>query len=433
MKVLIVDDNCQDRGVLRLMLLAHGCSVREADNGRRALEEAAASQPDLIISDALMPEMDGFRFLREAKGDPRLKEVPFIFYSAVYTGRDEEKLALSLGAEAFLVKPLEPELLWQKIQQLLTRPGKGEAEEPERPANHQFLAEYSHVVVMKLEEKVRELEKTQDELRTKQQQLEELNRSLEQRIEEKVAQSRQMDQMFIQQDRFSAMGEMLNNIAHQWRQPLNNVALMVQNLRLEVTSGTMEALPLKQQVDMVLGVIQGLSQTIENFRTFFHREGEEREFKPSQAISEVMGIVGAALRGNGVETEIIIEEDAPVRGHYREYCRAILNIIDNAKEVLLERKTDGPQITIRIYGRDGSSIVAIADNGGGMEDEVAEKIFDPYFTTKFQSQGKGLCLYMSKVIIERNMGGRLTARNIGSGTELTIALPLDRDCKGASL
>jgi putative two-component system response regulator len=158
MNVLIADDNPNDRYILRLILKAHGCDVREAENGALALAEALAAPPDLIISDALMPDMDGFQFLRAAKADEVLREVPFIFYSAVYTGNDEENLARSLGAEAFITKPVDPEELWCEIERLMMRTRDRKRESPAATDEEAYLKEYSHIVVRKLEEKVRELE-----------------------------------------------------------------------------------------------------------------------------------------------------------------------------------------------------------------------------------------------------------------------------------
>lgn len=160
MNVLIADDNPNDRYILRLILEAHGCRVREAENGSLALVEAlsAPPPPDLIISDALMPDMDGFQFLRAAKADETLNEVPFIFYSAVYTGHDEEKLARSLGAEAFITKPADPEDLWREIEYLMIASRDRKAPSPAATEEQAYLKEYSHIVVRKLEEKVRELE-----------------------------------------------------------------------------------------------------------------------------------------------------------------------------------------------------------------------------------------------------------------------------------
>ncbi|PKN12415.1 MAG: hypothetical protein CVU69_07995 [Deltaproteobacteria bacterium HGW-Deltaproteobacteria-4] len=160
MKVLIVDDRAPDRSILRHTFQAHGCTTIEAENGREGLTLAARERPDLIISDAMMPVLDGFGFLRALKADAALRAIPFIFYSAVYTGENEEKLARSQGAEAFLVKPLEPNVLWQEVQSLLARRVGGEPVVPDEALRGEepYLREYSHVVVAKLEEKVRELE-----------------------------------------------------------------------------------------------------------------------------------------------------------------------------------------------------------------------------------------------------------------------------------
>lgn len=160
MKVLVVDDRAPDRAILRHTFEAHDCEVIEAENGREGLARSAELKPELIISDALMPVLDGFGFLRALKADAALRFIPFIFYSAVYIGQNEEKLARSLGAEAFLVKPLEPELLWLEVQALLNRRAGGEtaAMPAVQSEEGEYLREYSQVVVAKLEEKVQELE-----------------------------------------------------------------------------------------------------------------------------------------------------------------------------------------------------------------------------------------------------------------------------------
>lgn len=158
MKVLIVDDSSDDRSLLRILAEAHGCQVSEAENGRAGLVEALAQKPDLIISDALMPEMDGFQLLRKAKADERLRDIPFLFYSAVYTGHDEENLATMLGADGFVVKPLEPKLLWREIARVLEGGRNRERATSVTPDEEAYLKKYSQVVAMKLEEKVYELE-----------------------------------------------------------------------------------------------------------------------------------------------------------------------------------------------------------------------------------------------------------------------------------
>jgi PAS domain S-box-containing protein len=161
MRVLIIDDNASDRKLLRYNFEKHGHEVEEAADGVEGLEKAMKRRPDLIVSDALMPRKDGFQMLREIKQDGSLRTVPFIFYSAVYTGDKDLELAESLGADAFLRKPLVPEAFWEKVMSVLANADlqKGSpGGPPPQAVDDEYLKKYSHVVATKLEEKVRELE-----------------------------------------------------------------------------------------------------------------------------------------------------------------------------------------------------------------------------------------------------------------------------------
>ncbi len=163
MKVLIVDDNGNDRKLLHLTFKRHGWGpVIEAGDGQEGFDLAREHRPDLIISDAMMPKVDGFRFLRLIKTSEELKEIPFVFHSAVYTGSRDEELALSLGAEAFIPKPMAPEDFWRELTLVMQglEPGKKRTLAPSLPdAEEEYLRKYSGVVAAKLEEKVKELER----------------------------------------------------------------------------------------------------------------------------------------------------------------------------------------------------------------------------------------------------------------------------------
>jgi len=161
--VLIVDDNADDRRILRYTLEHHGCQVSEAKDGQDGFERLQEFRPDLIISDALMPRMDGFEFMRMVKMDPELRSIPFVFHSAVYTGLKDKELALSLGADAFIAKPMEPAAIWEELAAILQRRAadmKTPADATLMEEEKEYLRKYSSVVAAKLEEKVRELEQT---------------------------------------------------------------------------------------------------------------------------------------------------------------------------------------------------------------------------------------------------------------------------------
>lgn len=158
-KVLIADDNSDDRRVLKYNLLMHECDVIEARDGQEGLELAGLHRPDIIISDGLMPNVDGFQFLKNIKVDEVLKSIPFIFYSAVYVGSKEEELSYSLGAEAFIFKPKDPNEFWEELCSILKKHRSKLEPEGTRPLVQEevYLQKYSHIVVAKLEEKVKEL------------------------------------------------------------------------------------------------------------------------------------------------------------------------------------------------------------------------------------------------------------------------------------
>ena len=163
MIILIVDDNTNDRKLLRMILERHGCgTVIEARDGQEGLELAREHRPDLIVSDAMMPRLDGFAFMRAVKLDPVLKSIPFVFHSSVYTGSRDEELATRLGAEAFIAKPKEPEEFWSEISAVLSRIAAGATPTSFDPMaeEQEYLREYSGVVAAKLEEKVQELEES---------------------------------------------------------------------------------------------------------------------------------------------------------------------------------------------------------------------------------------------------------------------------------
>ncbi|NVN89195.1 MAG: PAS domain-containing sensor histidine kinase [Desulfuromonadales bacterium] len=269
---------------------------------------------------------------------------------------------------------------------------------------------------------ITERKRAEQALALKQQQLEELNRSLEQRVQQAVDELRQKDRLLIQQSRQAAMGEMINNIAHQWRQPLNNIGLIIQNLQLQYEAGEMDSEQMATEVGKAMDVIAYMSRTIDDFRNFFHQDKERQPFVVNQMVSRSLDFVLPGLKNSGIDVECREEPNVSADGYPREYMQALLNILNNARDVLLERKVKQPLIRIAIFRENKRSVVTIHDNAGGISDDVLPKIFDPYFTTKEQGKGTGIGLYMSKTIIEKNIEGSLTARNVDGGVEFRIVV-----------
>ncbi len=159
MKILVVDDNPYDRKILRANLEHHNCEVIEAADGQEGLELAQTYKPDVIISDALMPRIDGFQFLRSIKKDESLKKIPFIFYSATYTGQKEIDLAISSGAKAYIIKPMEFKEFWKELNTVINKIADEKTITVSNvEKDEEYLRRYSYIVAAKLEEKIRELE-----------------------------------------------------------------------------------------------------------------------------------------------------------------------------------------------------------------------------------------------------------------------------------
>lgn len=429
MNVLIVEDSPSARKLLRLTLKHYGCTVIEACDGVEGLELAARNLPDVIISDALMPRMDGFQLLRGLKSNSRLKSIPFIFYSSTYTGEKEADLALSLGAEAFIAKPTEPAKLWEMTCTIMSEweaRKKTPAHPPIDESDEQYLLEYSRVVAAKLEEKVGELEDALTLRKQAEEQLRALNAELEQQVAVEVEKNREKDRIMAHQARLAAMGEMLRNIAHQWRQPLNNISLIVQNLQIEFNDGALTQPLCHEHVQDCLKFLTYMSRTIDSFSAFYQPDGERQIFDLYDTVTDAMSLVWEELESHGITVNLVKERDSSVNGFKKEFSQAFLNIIQNAREAILLRQPPDPSIEIVCSQRGESAVVTVRDNGGGIPTELMDKIFDPYFTTKFMSQGTGVGLYMSKMIIERHMGGTISIANNAAGAEVTLELPQER-------
>lgn len=262
----------------------------------------------------------------------------------------------------------------------------------------------------------------EDALVRKQQELVELNRLQEVRISQDVEVLRKKDQMMILQDRQALMGEMINNIAHQWRQPLNTLGLIIQQYPLFYDSAEFDKAFIKDMTDNCMSLIQHLSQTINDFRDFFRSDKQSVPFNVSRIITQTVGLIekGFAYEHIGIG---IHQDSAPtITGYPNEYAQVLLNILMNARDALLEHHVVDAMISIRVFSEGDASVVTVTDNAGGITSEIIDRIFDPYFTTKGPDKGTGIGLFMSKTIIEKNMGGKLTVSNTGNGAEFRIRI-----------
>lgn len=271
-----------------------------------------------------------------------------------------------------------------------------------------------------LSEMNKNLEKMVDE---KTSELNALNLSLEHRVEEEVEKNREKDRIMFQQGRHAAMGEMIGNIAHQWRQPLSSISLLIQDMQEAYEVGEMNDDYMKDSVGKCTATIAHMSDTIDNFRYFFNPQKEKTDFDVDIEIKRCLSLLDAGLENNHIAVSTDFKCNKNVYGVPGEYSQVLVNILNNAKDILLDRKVPSPYISVKSYVKGNRAIVEVCDNGGGINADIIDRVFEPYFTTKENQNGTGIGLYFSKMIIDGNMKGLLTVENKEDGACFIISVP----------
>ena len=281
---------------------------------------------------------------------------------------------------------------------------------------------------MALEKKERELEllnKTLEErVKLQTRKLYELNKHLEERVREEVRKNEEKQKMLFLQSRLASLGQMMANIAHQWRQPLTELALALFNLKKAAQKHDDALVDAAYSDAKVL--IQNMSQTIEDFINFFKPDKPKAPFLLSESLDEVLQILEKTLVKEYIEIHREIDGTLKVTGVINELSQVLINLLQNAKDAFRQRNVKERRIDIRIFRKGEEAVIEIADNAGGIETEALERIFEPYFTTKHAAQGTGLGLFMSKMIVEKSFGGTIDVQNSGGGAKFTIRLPMEQ-------
>ena len=273
-----------------------------------------------------------------------------------------------------------------------------------------------------LKREIAERQKAQEALYSQQRQLVELNHSLEERIGQAVDELRQKDQVMIVQSRQAAMGEMIGNIAHQWRQPLNALGMLLVNIRESYHFNELDAALLENAVGNGNRLIQKMSSTISDFQNFFNPAKESVAFAARPQIREAINLVESSFGRDNIQIHLEAPNEVYLFGFPNEYSQVLLNLLSNARDAITASGASHGRIEMVLSERDGQGCIAVTDNGGGIPSDSLDRIFEPYYSTK--ELGTGIGLYMSKMIIERNMGGSIRAHNVSGGAKFAICTPL---------
>ncbi len=283
----------------------------------------------------------------------------------------------------------------------------------------------------RLEIKEKELEALNAtlELRVDEQtkQLKDLNANLENRVEKEVAKNKEKQKILFWQSRMASLGQMLGNIAHQWRQPLTELSLVMFNMKKASLQNDEEKV--KELYLNSKDLIQNMSNTIEDFTNFFNPKKEKKAFNIKDAIYESINILNKTIQKENINIKIDIQNQCKVIGVSNELSQVIINLIQNAKDAFINKHIEKKDIKLKLYEKiffdKNHAVLEICDNASGISKDNIDKIFEPYFTTKHKSQGTGLGLFMSKMIIEKSLDGSIEHENYKNGSKFTIKIPME--------
>ncbi|MCZ7402675.1 MAG: ATP-binding protein [Candidatus Methanoperedens sp.] len=418
MKVLVVNDNKKDRLHISKIVLTHGFDVSEAGNGYEALEKVETEPPDIIISDIMMPEMDGFMLIRKIKGKEKTKDIPFIFYTKSFVCDEDRKLGFSLGAARFIVKPLKPEGLLCEIDLVLNehKTGKLKSAGPEI-TDTEYLQKYSAQLSLKLESRVRMLEQEIEKRKKIEAELRNSEKKLILAKDEALRAS-------------SVKSDFLMKMSHELRTPLNSVLGFSQILKMKQHGELNEKQ--EKHVDNIFYSATRLLGMINDMLDLVKVESGEglhlsiRSFQAPEAIDEALIFISdrAEQKKIVVQKEIdpglgIIEADT------LRFKQILINLIDNAIKF---SKPDGGTVNITA-GKNGNMVqFSISDTGIGIKEKEMSKLFDPFYQADSginrRYGGAGAGLAVTKKLVEQH-GGRIWVESIYSkGSTFSFTLPL---------
>lgn len=400
-KILMVDDQPKNLLALETILNDPAYRLVRAGSGREALRSLLDEDFAMIVLDVNMPVMDGFETAELIREHERFRHLPIIFVTGEEKNDYQIFKGYSVGAVDYILKPVVPEILRAKVAVFADLFKK----------------------TRELEAQKNNIEEVNEELKVMNEELQETYYKLEAETAERIRTLEELTQkehLLIHQSRLAAMGEMLSNIAHQWRQPLNVLGLQVQELGLTYKHGSLSEEFLDDKIANVMKIIQHLSQTIDTFRDFLTSKKEKTSFKVEQIMSKTISLVKESYENQGITIDIGSTGDPQITGYPNEFGQVLLNLLMNAKDAILEHGVAEARITVRSWAENGRTVVTVCDNAGGIKEEILDKIFDAYFTTKELGKGTGVGLFIAKKIIEHSIGGRLSVRNVEGGAEFRI-------------
>ena len=362
--VLLVDDVQENIYSLKMIIEdSFDINIFSALSANEGMEILMKEHVDLILSDIQMPDIDGFQFAEYIKSVDKTKNIPIIFITGIYDKDDYQKRGYDLGAIEYISKPIDDTLLTSKLK----------------------------VYIDLFEEQKKSLS--------------EINKK---------------DELLIHQSKMATMGEMIGVIAHQLKQPLNNMSLYCADVKDSFEYNEINEEFVKDFDKNTKEQISFMTQTINDFLNFFNPKKEKRTFSIKDSFNKTLQLLEKQIENNNIKLNISMGSETAY-GVSTELEQVFLNLITNAKEAFIEREIENREITVTTITKDSYSIIIVEDNAGGIKEENLEKIFDPYYTTKEFGTGTGL--YMVKLVVKSSFHGDLKIQNSASGAKFIIVIP----------
>lgn len=413
-RILIVDDNRTNLYLLEATLKGYGYEVVSAENGQEALDKSMSQSFDLVISDIMMPVMDGFELCRRWKMDKKFQRIPFIIYTATYTEPRDEQLALNLGADRFVIKPQKPENLATLVREVLIEALEKPPVPPEsKPLGDEMevLRQYNEVLFHKLEKKVQQLEEEITERRAAQQQLEKAIRELEWKNAE--------------------LARFTYTVSHELRNPLITIQGFAGLIKEEVSRGG-DASDLKRYVQRISDAVDTLDTLLSDILKLSRAGRSINTPEPVEygsIVREAVDSFGNSLTGRGIHVDV--DPVFPVVVVDRERIRQVLvNLIENAARFRGNRPD--PVIHIGTAQKEGESAFFVRDNGIGIDPKFQDRVFNLFEKLDPKSEGNGIGLAIVRRVIEVH-GGRIWVESEGEGKGTTFWFTLPVYAKNGNL
>lgn len=239
--------------------------------------------------------------------------------------------------------------------------------------------------------------------------------SIQSEMKKEADLNREKDIMLIYQSKQAKIGEMVGNISHQWKQPLNTINLILLNLYEDYQLKELTDEEFKSTIDKLMNIVRNMSETIKDFTDFLKPNREITEFDLKESVDLALNLMEASLKYHNITVEVTVDKGLRMMGYQNEFSHVLFNILNNARDAILESNVEQKLIQVKASLSDGNVLLEVINRGKHIPEETLKKLFEPYFTTKNERDGTGIGLYISKIIIEQRMNGHIELENVDSG------------------